>query len=505
MHVRNSMTRMAAITGICLFLQWPALMAQRLAPKKASPEEIAELKKKVMASPDSISYHEEYIKAVTLKDPGLIPQYEAWSKEYPGKYSIPFAIATALYEAELPEATPWLKKSVELNPKLAEAYQMLSIDADRWGDAKAARDYMGKASETEPSNPSYAFYYAMDFEHDDPALWRKKLYELAKKFPAHERGAQGLYWLATRSTDNAEKVRVYEMLIKQYNPSKFNWSGSGASGLYEFYLAKDPAKAAALAKRMGKERDWPSKDTVAQQFVQLKKLVAARKFSKAKTVAGKIRLGRYSSAGDQLLLLKSAIIEGQGNTKDAYDSLLIPYAKKPSDELYAGLNKLGNKLGITTAQTDAAIDEWRKANSKPAPAFNLGLYTSDKTVSLDDYKGKVVLLTFWFPGCGPCRGEFPHFEKVLKKFEGKEIAYIAINGIPEQDEYVLPFVKGTKYTFTPLRTKEGWAEEAYKVRGYPSNFLIDQEGKIVFSNFMIHDEPNERMLELMISALLARS
>lgn len=505
MHTLESLKKAAAVTGICLLLQLPVLMAQKPAPKKASPEEIQALKEKVLAAPDSLGYHEEYIKAVTLKDPALIPQYEAWSKQFPGKYSIPFAIATALYEAELPEATPWLKKSVELNPKLAEAYQMLSIDADRWGDAKAALDYMGKASETEPSNPSYAFYYAMDFEHDDPALWRKKLYELAKKFPAHERGAQGLYWLATRTTDKAEKVRVYEMLLKKYNPAKFNWSGSGASGLYEYYLVNDPAKAAALARRMGKERDWPSKDTVAQQFVQLKKLVATKNFSKAKTVAAKIRLGRYSAAGDQLLLLKSAIIEGQGNTKAAYDSLLIPYAKKPSDELYAGLTKLGSKLDITTAQTDAAVDEWRKANSRPAPAFNLGLYTSDKTVSLEDYKGKVVLLTFWFPGCGPCRGEFPHFEKVLKKFEGKELAYLAINGLPEQDEYVLPFVKGTKYSFTPLRTKEGWAEEVYKVRGYPSNFLIDQEGRIVFSNFMIHDEPNERMLELMISALLARS
>ncbi len=131
------------------------------------------------------------------------------------------------------------------------------------------------------------------------------------------------------------------------------------------------------------------------------------------------------------------------------------------------------------------------------------MYTSDKKVALSDYKGKVVLLTFWFPGCGPCRAEFPHFRKRAAKIQGKGIVYLAINVMPIQDDYVLPFLRGTHYSFTPLRGTAEWAAQQYKVPGQPANFLIDGAGRIVFSNFLINGN-NERMLELMIASMLTR-
>jgi peroxiredoxin len=116
----------------------------------------------------------------------------------------------------------------------------------------------------------------------------------------------------------------------------------------------------------------------------------------------------------------------------------------------------------------------------------------------------VVLLTFWFPGCGPCRGEFPHFQEALSKFKGQDIAYIGINVVPDQDPYVLPFMQSSGYSFTPLRDKDRMAEKAYNVRGEPSNFLIDRDGRIIFSGFMIQNPKAQRMLELMIGSLVAR-
>jgi|GEM_PF-6017691 len=44
-------------------------------------------------------------------------------------------------------------------------------------------------------------------------------------------------------------------------------------------------------------------------------------------------------------------------------------------------------------------------------------------------------------------------------------------------------------------------EKAYKVQGEPENFLIDQNGKIVFDDFMIEGN-NHRTFELMINSLL---
>ncbi|MGZ3929511.1 MAG: TlpA disulfide reductase family protein, partial [Mucilaginibacter sp.] len=124
-------------------------------------------------------------------------------------------------------------------------------------------------------------------------------------------------------------------------------------------------------------------------------------------------------------------------------------------------------------------------------------------LNLKDLKGKVVLLTFWFPGCGPCRAEFPHFQAVINKFIGKDLVYIGINVSPLQDPYVVPFLQNTKYSFIPLRGTAEFARNNYGVEGEPENFLIDKDGKIIFKNFRI-DNNNHRTLELMISSLLQK-
>src|SRR5690606_27145127 len=101
---------------------------------------------------------------------------------------------------------------------------------------------------------------------------------------------------------------------------------------------------------------------------------------------------------------------------------------------------------------------------------------------------------------GPCRGEFPHFEHVVRKFGKDQLAYIGINIVHEQDPYVVPFMKQSGYSFTPVRD-EPEKRGNLTARGAPTNYLIDRNGNIIFSNFRT-DEHNERTLELMITELL---
>ena len=163
----------------------------------------------------------------------------------------------------------------------------------------------------------------------------------------------------------------------------------------------------------------------------------------------------------------------------------------------------GSKLGKKAEQTDADIWARLNANAQMATPFNgLKRYLTPGEASLADYKGKVVLLTYWFPGCGPCRGEFPHFENVVKKFKGQDLEYLGINIVSKQNDYVVPFMKGSGYSFTPLEEVEGRAKGNLDNRNAaPMNFLIDKDGRLIFSNFRT-DGDNEDDLELMINLLL---
>ena len=175
----------------------------------------------------------------------------------------------------------------------------------------------------------------------------------------------------------------------------------------------------------------------------------------------------------------------------AYVTLLKFYSNTPSDLMKDSLFSYGFQLGKSRDSIKAEL----------ATDFSLRNYLDGKMIKLSDYKGKMELLTYWFPACGPCRAEFPHFESVLAKFKRDEIVYLAINLLKDQDGYVLPFLKSTKHSFIPLKDDVNWDKKNLSAYGAPTNYLIDKEGRIVWSDFQI-GSGNQRSLEIMLEELL---
>jgi thiol-disulfide isomerase/thioredoxin/Tfp pilus assembly protein PilF len=442
----------------------------------------------------------------------LQAQYSDWEKRFPNSAGIEYGFGASYSSAEDSRAKPYLLKAVALDPSLSEAYEMLSIDAERWGDDKASRDYMTKAAAADPSNAQYAFYCAYNYHDVDPAKYRTMSLEVAKRFPDSERGAQSLYWLGENCTRDEDRIDAWERARTMFPPQKFEWSASAMSGLYDVYSRTDPAKALVLAKEMatistGRElAEWSDNAKCAENLIRVRALLASKQFGEASTLLAESKVSRYSSNTEMFALLRADATAGAGDPKAAYEALLTRFAATPEDGVHEALLRYGSTLGKTPDQVDSDVWTLRDSAAKPASAFRLETYISkEKELSLDDFRGKVVLLTFWFPGCGPCRGEFPHFENVLRAFRGKKLAYVGINVTPSQDPYVVPFMHATRYSFIPLRGSDRFAHDAYGVRGEPTNFLIDQQGKIVYQGFRASDPRSEHNLRLMIESLLDRA
>lgn len=439
-------------------------------------------------------------------------QYNGWIKRFPASYIVPFAIGDALCNAELPDAKYYLQKAVDINPKYAPAWMDLWEDADRWGDFKKGQEYIGKAADAEPANPDYAFYYADGFRNDT-AEWIKKSYELTKRFPQSERGAQALYWLGYRSANNQTKIEAYENLRKLYAPNKFDWSKEGMEDYFNFLLAKHNWNAAASLSEymnslgsLGDAKDvWKNNKILSAKLIDISRLLKDKKGDSANAIAKTLKVNKWYDSYEAIILLKAETVAATGNTAAAYDSLVKYYAKTPKEIFQEKLFLYGKDLGKNKDAVKEDVWEKRNELSGTAAPFTLAEYLKNDSLSLAQLKGNIVLLTFWFPGCGPCRGEFPHFESVLKKFNRDSIVYIGINVDTSQDKYVVPFMHQSGYSFIPLRGSSQWALKNYKVRGAPENFLIDQSGKIVYSNFMINNLSKEKDLEMMIRSLLNKN
>jgi thiol-disulfide isomerase/thioredoxin len=121
-----------------------------------------------------------------------------------------------------------------------------------------------------------------------------------------------------------------------------------------------------------------------------------------------------------------------------------------------------------------------------ALAYNFSLVNKDnKKVELNDFKGKVIVLDFWYTGCGNCARLAPHMRKLEKEFKNKSVVFIGV-GIDKQKNQWLKSVNSNVYTspdIVNLYTGGNGAKDPvlqhYHVSGYPTLVLISKSGKVV--------------------------
>ena len=118
------------------------------------------------------------------------------------------------------------------------------------------------------------------------------------------------------------------------------------------------------------------------------------------------------------------------------------------------------------------------SGNKEAPDFTL-LGLDGRKVSLQDYKGKIVLLHFWATWCKPCIEEFPTIERIHKEYKDKGLVILAISIDKGGREPVKSFIDKTGVSFPILLATDGNIKGAYWTWGTPTSFLIDRKGKIL--------------------------
>jgi peroxiredoxin len=112
-----------------------------------------------------------------------------------------------------------------------------------------------------------------------------------------------------------------------------------------------------------------------------------------------------------------------------------------------------------------------------APDFELQNLTNE-TYALSEMRGKIVVLNFWATWCEPCKIEMPFFED-LHSTGRTDLDIWAIN-FDEPPQQVQNFVEEYKLSFPILLDPGGLVQDLYRVRGYPTTFVVDEGGIIRF-------------------------
>ena len=120
---------------------------------------------------------------------------------------------------------------------------------------------------------------------------------------------------------------------------------------------------------------------------------------------------------------------------------------------------------------------------KPAPTFALK-DLQGRTVKLSTYRGKVVLLNFWYSTCFPCRKETPDLIALHGIYKDKGLAILGINLdsilIPQSGRAELQiFLKSFPIPYPTLIADQGVFDAYGDIPVQPISFLLDRAGTIV--------------------------
>ncbi len=118
-----------------------------------------------------------------------------------------------------------------------------------------------------------------------------------------------------------------------------------------------------------------------------------------------------------------------------------------------------------------------QASAEPtAPEFTLQDMNGN-TVSLSNFKGKVVIIDFWATWCSPCRAAIPGLERLYKAYNAKGLVVLGISVDQGGWESVKEFGTGLGVTYPILKGNDDVFVK-YMVRSIPMLVITDRNGKV---------------------------
>ena len=112
-----------------------------------------------------------------------------------------------------------------------------------------------------------------------------------------------------------------------------------------------------------------------------------------------------------------------------------------------------------------------------APLFKIPDLNGQQ-VSLDQYKGKIVMLDFWATWCGPCRMTMPIVENIQKEY-ADTVVLLTIN-LQESRDVVRDYIRAEGIHSRVLLDEEGSVGKLYGTESIPLQILIDKQGIVRF-------------------------
>lgn len=196
-------------------------------------------------------------------------------------------------------------------------------------------------------------------------------------------------------------------------------------------------------------------------------------------------IGVDQNQNDKMFLLKGDIWFRLSNYLLAEESYLKAWnlgSKNAKDKILNCYkithNNINNFEEYFAEKTKTNSNDLTKKDSQLelAPDFEATLLNGKK-ISSKDYKGKIIVLNFWFTGCGPCKQEIPELNELVKQYKNKNVVFLAC-ALDDDKQLLNKYLKQNPFSYGIIPDARKIVAE-YKVSSYPTHIIVDKDGNII--------------------------
>ncbi|HEX6820928.1 MAG TPA: TlpA disulfide reductase family protein [Candidatus Sulfotelmatobacter sp.] len=137
------------------------------------------------------------------------------------------------------------------------------------------------------------------------------------------------------------------------------------------------------------------------------------------------------------------------------------------------------RFGFLTAVLASVLCSGCYSGSRPphvgSAAKEFTVADADHSVSLNQYRGQVVLVNFWATWCPPCVEELPSLMMLQERMKGRGVVVVGVSIDVDGDAYHR-FLKLHNINFVTVRDPEQKVASMYGTSGWPETYIIDRQG-----------------------------
>ncbi|NKF23658.1 TlpA disulfide reductase family protein [Solimonas marina] len=112
----------------------------------------------------------------------------------------------------------------------------------------------------------------------------------------------------------------------------------------------------------------------------------------------------------------------------------------------------------------------------------VGMTVHGRPVRISDYRGRVIVLTFWASWCAPCRDELVLLERLQRSAGAQRLRVIAVNWHEARGRFPALVAQLGPAELTLSSDADGRAGDRYGVRMIPRMFIIDRDGRVAYTH-----------------------